>query len=175
MRTTLHSALLASLIALAGASACGGAVVVDGAPGGDDGSGGAGASATSSGRASVGAGPQSSSSSAAGSGGGARASCDFFCALFDGTACPDPGCRDACDELLSVPRPCNDLTAPFFDCMGRMVQIPSVTRCEQISAWLDPLFACMPSSDPACDPDFIYVDCAPFYEDQRACQLSEGR
>ncbi|WP_437725862.1 hypothetical protein [Sorangium sp. So ce861] len=173
MRTTLRSALLASLVALAGASACGGSVVVDGSPGGDDGSGGAGA--TSSGRASVGASPQSSSSSAAGSGGGAEASCDFFCALFDGTACPGPGCRGACDELLSVPRPCNDLTAPFFDCMGRRVQIPSVTRCEQISAWLDPLFACMASSDPACEADFIYVDCAPFYEDQRACQLSEGR
>ncbi|XXX78646.1 hypothetical protein WMF30_07710 [Sorangium sp. So ce134] len=174
MRTTLLSALLASLVALAGASACGGNVVVDGSPGGDDGSGGAGASATSSGRASASAGPQSSSAGGTSSGGGAWASCDVFCALFDGTACPEPGCRDACAELLSVPRPCNELTAPFFDCMGEIVQIPSVTACDQISRWIDPLFGCLRSSDPACNPGFVYADCKPQYEGFRACLRSQA-
>lgn len=179
MRTTLLSARLASLVALAGASACGGSVVVDGSPGGDDGSGGAGASAsaTTSGSAgaSASAGPQTVGSSGAGSAESVRASCNFFCDLFDGTACRKPGCREACADLLSEPRPCNDLTAPFFDCMGGIVHIPSITTCEEISAWLDPLFECLGSRESACETDFVYVDCAPYFRAHRACQLDRGR
>ncbi|WP_437815517.1 hypothetical protein [Sorangium sp. So ce1078] len=173
MRTTLLSARLASLVALAGASACGGNVVVDGSPGGDDGSGGAGAGATSSVNAS--SGPQTASSSGAGSADSVRASCDLFCDLFDDTACREPGCRQACADLLSEPRPCIDLIAPFFSCMGGIVDVPSVTTCEEISAWLDPLFACVVSREPECDVAFVYADCKPYFEEHRACQRGGGR
>lgn len=166
MRTTRLSARLASLIALAWAGACGGHVVVDGSPGGD---GGAGATSSAS------AGPQTVGSSGTGSAESVRASCNFFCDLFDGTACRKPGCREACADLLSEPRPCNDLTAPFFDCMGGIVHIPSITTCEEISAWLDPLFECLGSRESACETDFVYVDCAPYFQAHRACQLDGGR
>ncbi|WP_437648560.1 hypothetical protein [Sorangium sp. So ce362] len=175
MRTTLLSARLASLVALAGASACGGNVVLDGSAGGDDGSGGAGASATSNATSSASAGPQTASSSGAGSAESVRASCNFFCDLFEDTACREPGCREACADLLSEPRPCNALAAPYFDCMGGIVHIGSFTTCEQISAWLDPLFECLGSRESACDAEFVYVDCAPAFKAHRECQLGQDR
>ncbi len=175
MKTTLLSARLASLVALAGASACGGSVVVDGSPGGDDGSGGASATSSANATSRASAGPQTASSSGTGSAESVRASCDFFCELFDDTACREPGCREACVDLLSEPRPCNDLTAPYFDCMGGIVRIGSFMTCEEISAWLDPLFECLGSRESACDTDFVHMDCAPAFEAHRACQLGQGR
>ncbi|WP_437962856.1 hypothetical protein WME76_47405 (plasmid) [Sorangium sp. So ce119] len=182
MRTTLLSAGLASLVALAGAGACGGGVVVDGSPGGDEGSGGASATAgAASGPAapsSAGAGPVTTTAVAgpqSSSAGGAdpveaqMASCGAFCALFD-RACPSNGCRDACAELITAPRPCNALTAPYFDCMSAGIQISSMTSCEQIARWLDPLFECLGSSASTCETSFKDV-CSEAFKDHRACQL----
>ncbi|WP_437928991.1 hypothetical protein WMF37_06865 [Sorangium sp. So ce291] len=189
MRTTLVSAGLASLVALAGASACGGHVVVDGSPGSTEGSGGAGvtssagaapdASAGAGAAPGASAGPQSSSASAgpqSSSASGAdpvdaqMASCGSFCALFD-RACPENGCREACAELLAAPRPCNALTAPYFDCMSTGIQIASTTSCQQIARWLDPLFECLGSSASACETPFKEV-CTEAFEAHRACQLN---
>ncbi|WP_437624429.1 hypothetical protein [Sorangium sp. So ce1151] len=171
MRTTLVSAGLASLVALAGASACGGNVVIDGSPGGAEGSGGAGVTSSAgpqSSSASVG--PQSSSASGADPVDAQLASCGSFCALFD-RACPENGCREACAELLSAPRPCNALTAPYFDCMSTGIQIASTTSCQQIARWLDPLFECLGSSASACETSFKEV-CSEAFEAHRACQLN---
>ncbi|WP_434045737.1 MULTISPECIES: hypothetical protein [Sorangium] len=171
MRTTLLAAGLSSLVALAGA--CGGNVVVDASSGGDEGSGGAGATAgAASGPAapsSAGAGPLSSSAGGVDPVEAQMASCGAFCALFD-RACPANGCRDACAELLTAPRPCNALTAPYFDCMSAGIQISSMTSCEQIARWLDPLFECLGSSASACETSFKDVCSEPF-KDHRACQL----
>lgn len=189
MRTTLVSAGLASLVALAGASACGGNVVVDGSPGSTEGSGGAGVTSsagagaapgasvgpqTSSagGAPDVSAGPQSSSASGADPIDAQMASCGAFCALFD-RACPENGCREACAELLTAPRPCNALTAPYFDCMSTGIQIASTTSCQQIARWLDPLFECLGSSASACETPFREV-CTEAFEEHRACQLNGG-
>ncbi|WP_437652855.1 hypothetical protein [Sorangium sp. So ce1182] len=176
MRTTLVSAGLASLVALAGASACGGNVVVDG---GAEGSGGAGVTSSAGAAPGASAGPQSSSASAgpqSSSASGADpvdaqlASCGSFCALFD-RACPENGCREACAALLSTPRPCNALTAPYFDCMSTGIQIASTTSCQQIARWLDPLFECLGSSASACETSFKEV-CSEAFEAHRACQLN---
>ncbi|WP_438008570.1 hypothetical protein WME89_07620 [Sorangium sp. So ce321] len=181
MRTTLVSAGLASLVALAGASACGGNVVVDGSPGSIEGSGGAGVTSSASAglqssSASAGpqsssaiVGPQSSSASGADPVEAQLASCGSFCALFD-RACPENGCREACAELLSAPHPCNALTAPYFDCMSTGIQIASTTSCQQIARWLDPLFECLGSSASACETSFKEV-CSEAFEAHRACQL----
>ncbi|WP_437510209.1 hypothetical protein [Sorangium sp. So ce1099] len=172
MRTTLVSAGLASLVVLAGASACGGNVVVDGSPGSIEGSGGAGVtSSASAGPQSSSAivGPQSSSASGVAPVDAQMASCGSFCALFD-RACPENGCREACAELLSGPRPCNALTAPYFDCMSTGIQIASTTPCQQIARWLDPLFECLGSSASACETPFKEV-CSEAFEAHRACQL----
>ncbi|WP_438018396.1 hypothetical protein WMF18_04675 [Sorangium sp. So ce315] len=184
MRITLLAAGLASLVALAGAGACGGAVVIDGPAGGDEGSGGTGGAASTAsgpGFPSSAAGPQPSTTGAgpqtSGSGGAApveeqTASCDAFCALFD-RACPANGCRDACAALLTVPHPCNPLTTPYFDCMSTSIQISSMTSCAQIARWLDPLFECLGSSESACDTSFKYACLEPF-EAHRACQLGRA-
>ncbi|XYH99741.1 hypothetical protein ACMHYB_08250 [Sorangium sp. So ce1128] len=180
MRTALVSAVLASLVALTGASACGGSVVVDGSPGSTEGSGGAGAASDVGAGAAPGvsAGPQSSSASVGPQSSSASgvdpvdaqmASCGSFCALFD-RACPENGCREACAELLSAPRPCNALTAPYFDCMSTGIQIASTTPCQQIARWLGPLFECLGSSASACETPFKEV-CSEAFEEHRACQL----
>ncbi|WP_437735200.1 hypothetical protein [Sorangium sp. So ce1335] len=182
MRTTLLAAGLASIVALAlalaGAGACGGNVVVDGPSGGDEGSGGAGATAgagpqqptTGAGPTTAGAGPQSSSAGGVDPVEAQMASCGAFCALFD-RACPANGCRDACAALLTVPRPCNALTAPYFDCLSVGIQISSMSSCAQIARWIDPLFECLSSSESACDTPFKEVCTEPF-QDHRACQIS---
>ncbi|MGK3990498.1 hypothetical protein WME99_46055 [Sorangium sp. So ce136] len=157
---TLVSAGMASLVALAGASACGGNVVVDGSPGGIEGSGGAGVTPS--------AGPQSSSASGVDSVDAQMASCVSFCALVD-RACPENGCREACAELLSTPRPCNALTAPYFDCMSTGA-IGSITPCQDSERWLDPLFECLGSSASACETPLKEV-CSEAFEAHRACQL----
>ncbi|WP_437757345.1 hypothetical protein [Sorangium sp. So ce1389] len=187
MRTTLVSAGLVSLVALAGASACGGNVVVDGSPGSTEGSGGGGAASGAGAASGEGAapgvsvgpqsssaivGPQSSSASGVDPVDAQMASCGAFCALFD-RACPENGCREACAELLSAPRPCNALTAPYFDCMSTGIQIASTTSCQQIARWLDPLFECLGSSASACETPFKEV-CSEAFEEHRACQLNGG-
>ncbi|XXT21453.1 hypothetical protein WME94_07805 [Sorangium sp. So ce429] len=169
MRTTLVSAGLASLVALAGASACGGNVVVDGSPGSIEGSGGAGVTSSAGAAPGASAGPQSSSASGVDPVDAQMASCGSFCALFD-RACPEHGCREACAELLSAPRPCNALTTPYFDCMSTGIQIASTTPCQQIARWLDPLFECLGSSASACETPFKEV-CSEAFEAHRACQL----
>ncbi|WP_199693852.1 hypothetical protein, partial [Sorangium cellulosum] len=118
---------------------------------------------------SAGAGPRSSSAGGADPVEAQMASCGAFCALFD-RACPANGCRDACAELLTAPRPCNALTAPYFDCMSAGIQISSMTSCEQIARWLDPLFECLGSSASACETSFKDVCSEPF-KGHRACQL----
>ncbi|WP_437636747.1 hypothetical protein [Sorangium sp. So ce854] len=176
MRTTLLVAGLASLVALAGAGACGGGVVVDGPPGGDEWSGGAGGTASAASGpgapSTTGAGPQTSGSGGVDPVEAQTASCGAFCALFD-RACPTNGCRDACAALLTVPHPCNPLTTPYFDCMSTGIQISSMTSCEQIARWLDPLFECLGSSESACDTSFKYACLEPF-EAHRACQRGEA-
>ncbi|MGK3996804.1 hypothetical protein [Sorangium sp. So ce1024] len=169
MRTMLLAAGLASLVALAGASACGGGVVVDGPPGGDEGAGAPSSGAAGPQPSTTGAGPQTSGSGGTPSVEAQTASCDAFCALFD-RACPANGCRDACEALLTVPHPCNPLTTPYFDCMSTGIQIPSTTSCEQIAKWLDPLFECLGSSESTCETSFKDPCLEPF-EAHRACQL----
>ncbi|WP_437297988.1 hypothetical protein [Sorangium sp. So ce426] len=164
MRTTLIFAFLASLIALSGAGACGGAVVVDGLPGSSDGAGGAGA-----------AGGSQSASSGGASVEEQRASCDFFCTLFDGVTCPELRCRERCADLLSVQRPCNALTAPFFDCMGETIASVNHIPCEYLAPSIASLFDCVSGRDPECRTDFLPQTCDAPFEELRACQRDQGR
>ncbi|WP_437279964.1 hypothetical protein WME90_05230 [Sorangium sp. So ce375] len=164
MRTALRSALLASFVALAGASACGGAVVVDGLPGGSESTGDAGATG----------GPQSSSSGGP-SRDEQRASCDQFCSLFDGVTCPELRCRARCADLLSEQRPCNALTAPFFDCAGETIASVDQIPCSFLAPSIASLFDCLSGRDPECTTDFLPQTCDPQYEELSACLLDQGR
>ncbi|WP_437744408.1 hypothetical protein WMF39_05005 [Sorangium sp. So ce1504] len=164
MRTPLLFAFLASLVALSGAGACGGAVVVDGLPGSSDGAGGAGAA---------------QSSPSASSGGPSieeqRASCDFFCSLFDGVTCPELRCRARCADLLSEQRPCNALTAPFFDCVGETVASADRIPCEFLAPSITSLFDCLSGRVRECTTDFLPPTCDAQFEKLRACQRDQGR
>ncbi|AUX39859.1 hypothetical protein SOCE26_012540 [Sorangium cellulosum] len=162
-------ALAGAGVALAAAGACGGSVVVDGV---SEDPGGAGASTASS------TGSRGSTSTGDGStGAGADpaaqlASCHAFCEHFD-PGCPEHDCRQRCANLLAVPRPCNDLTQPYFDCLATDIFIGPNTSCEQAARWIGPLFDCLSSSAPACDTPFQF-QCTSFFDDHRACQIARG-
>lgn len=164
MKTTLLFAFLASLVALSGAGACGGAVVVDGLPGSSDGAGGAGAA---------------QGSPSASSGGPSieeqRASCDFFCSLFDGVTCPELRCPERCADLLSEQRPCNALAAPFLECAGETVASADRIPCEFLVPSISSLFDCLTGRAPQCKTDFLPQTCDAQYEAFRACQRDQGR
>lgn len=146
MRTALISTYLASLMALTGASGCGGNVVVDGEP---TGPGGTGAGAAAPGPTPM-------------------ESCHAFCELFD-TPCPGHTCRAKCASLLSTARPCSDLAGEFFQCMSTGIQIPQGTPCEWIPQFLDPLFTCMGITS-ACTAEFA-IPCKASFDAYKACQL----
>ncbi|WP_437591117.1 hypothetical protein [Sorangium sp. So ce1000] len=175
MKTTLPSAFLASIVALAGAGACGGAVVVDGLPGSSDGTGGAGA-AEGSPSASSGAADGTPSASSGGPSIEAQmASCDFFCSLFAEVTCPALRCHERCADLLSEQRPCNALTAPFFECGGETIAYAETIPCEFLVPSIASLFDCLSRSDPACKTDFVPPTCDAQYVELRACLLDQGR
>ncbi|WP_437799080.1 hypothetical protein [Sorangium sp. So ce693] len=164
MRTTLLFAFLASVVVLSGAGACGGAVVVDGLPESSDGAGGAGAAegsqSASSGRPSIEE---------------QKASCDFFCSLFDGVTCPELRCHERCADLLSEQRPCNAQTAPFFDCMGETIVSADRIPCEFLAPSIASLFDCLSGRDRECRTDFLPQTCDAPFEQLRACQRDQGR
>ncbi|MGK4007238.1 hypothetical protein WMF31_31745 [Sorangium sp. So ce1036] len=152
MRTALISTFLASLVALAGASGCGGNVVVDGEPTGSGGTGAVGTSGAGTGATAPGPSPMES--------------CHAFCALFD-PACPDNACRAQCASLLSGPRECSAQAGEYFECMTG-IYIPDDTPCAWVSDWLEPLFACMDTAIP-CRTDFA-APCIEVFEEYKTCQ-----
>ncbi|WP_437532510.1 hypothetical protein WME79_04790 [Sorangium sp. So ce726] len=164
MRTTQLFAFLASLVALSGAGACGGAVVVDGLPGSSDGAGGAGAAVGSQSASSGGPSIEEQ-----------KASCDFFCSLFDGVTCPELRCREQCADLLSEQRPCNALTAPFFDCAGETVASADQIPCAFLAPSIASLFDCLSGRVSECTTDFLPPTCDAPFEALRACQRDQGR
>ncbi|WP_437678161.1 hypothetical protein [Sorangium sp. So ce131] len=174
---TKAAALAGAGLALAAAGACGGSVVVDGA---SEDPGGAGASTASStgsrGSTSTGDGSTGDGSTGDGSTGGSGAdpaaqlaACHDFCEHFD-PGCPEHDCRQRCANLLAVPRPCNALARPYFECLATDIFIGPNTTCEQAARWIGPLFDCLSSSASACDTPFRF-QCTSSFEAYRRCQI----
>ncbi|WP_437630389.1 hypothetical protein [Sorangium sp. So ce854] len=120
MEITRFGTRLAALAALTWASACGGNVVVDGAPDGAGGAGAASGAATSTRSSSA---TTSASASAGGAGGGDLATtCLSYCELFAATCWQDLGeCSALCGTLLSQAPACNEHLVPLFECASTHV------------------------------------------------------
>lgn len=120
MEVTRFRTRLAALAGLAWGSACGGNVVIDGAPGGAGGAGAASGAATSTGASAA---TTSASASAGGAGGSDLATtCVSFCELFAATCGQDLGeCGAFCGTLLSQAPECNEHLVPVFACARNTV------------------------------------------------------